>query len=106
MSEWGGEWRAMTFWNKATGSEQVALVKGVIDPDKPTLLRMHSLSPFADLFGEGGRRGGSVTTDRAGSVLTWECRGERQFGGTARLTRARGNDTGGFSFVTGLRLWF
>ncbi|MEN2747641.1 3,4-dihydroxy-2-butanone-4-phosphate synthase [Sphingomonas sp. T9W2] len=57
-SEWGGEWRAMTFWNKATGSEQVALVKGLIDPSKPTLVRMHALSPFADLFGEGGERGG------------------------------------------------
>ena len=57
-SEWGGEWRAMTFWNKATGSEQVALVKGLIDPGKPTLVRMHALSPFADLFGEGGNRGG------------------------------------------------
>ncbi|MET3712044.1 3,4-dihydroxy 2-butanone 4-phosphate synthase/GTP cyclohydrolase II [Sphingomonas trueperi] len=57
-SEWGGEWRALTFWNKATGSEQVALVKGKIDPDKPTLVRMHALSPFADVFGEGGPRGG------------------------------------------------
>ncbi len=57
-SEWGGEWRAMTFWNKATGSEQVALVKGLIDPSRPTLVRMHALSPFADLFGEGGARGG------------------------------------------------
>ena len=55
-SEWGGQWRAMTFWNKATGSEQVALVKGAIDPDRPTLVRMHSLSPFADLFGETGAR--------------------------------------------------
>ena len=57
-SEWGGEWRDMSFWNKATGSEQVALVKGLIDPRKPTLVRMHALSPFADLFGEGGERGG------------------------------------------------
>ncbi|OAN58064.1 3,4-dihydroxy-2-butanone-4-phosphate synthase [Sphingomonas sp. TDK1] len=57
-SEWGGEWRALTFWNKATGSEQVALVKGRINPDKPTLVRMHALSPFADVFGEGGPRGG------------------------------------------------
>jgi 3,4-dihydroxy 2-butanone 4-phosphate synthase/GTP cyclohydrolase II len=60
-SEWGGEWRAMTFWNKATGSEQVALVKGLIDPGKPTLVRMHALSPFADLFGEGGERGGLLS---------------------------------------------
>jgi len=57
-SAWGGAWTALTFWNKATGSEQVALVKGKVDPGKPTLVRMHALSPFADLFGEGGERGG------------------------------------------------
>nr|WP_269141344.1 3,4-dihydroxy-2-butanone-4-phosphate synthase [Sphingomonas sp. IC-56] len=57
-SDWGGEWTAMTFWNKATSSEQVALVKGRIDPAKPTLVRMHALSPFSDIFGEGGARGG------------------------------------------------
>ncbi|MCW3846862.1 3,4-dihydroxy-2-butanone-4-phosphate synthase [Sphingomonas sp. LB-2] len=57
-SDWGGDWTALTFWNKATGSEQVALVKGKVDPSKPTLVRMHALSPFADIFGEGGKRGG------------------------------------------------
>jgi 3,4-dihydroxy 2-butanone 4-phosphate synthase / GTP cyclohydrolase II len=57
-SDWGGEWTALTFWNKATGSEQVALVKGRIDPARPTLVRMHALSPFSDIFGEGGARGG------------------------------------------------
>lgn len=57
-SEWGGEWTALTFWNKATGSEQIALVKGKVDPTKPTLVRMHALSPFADIFGEGGERAG------------------------------------------------
>ena len=57
-SDWGGDWTAMTFWNKATNSEQVALVKGRIDPAKPTLVRMHALSPFSDIFGEGGARGG------------------------------------------------
>ncbi|MBO9621979.1 MAG: 3,4-dihydroxy-2-butanone-4-phosphate synthase [Sphingomonas sp.] len=57
-SDWGGEWTAMTFWNKATGSEQVALVKGKVSADKPTLVRMHALSPFSDIFGEGGERGG------------------------------------------------
>ena len=56
-SEWGGDWTALTFWNKATGTEQVALVKGRIDPDTPTLVRMHALSPFADIFGESGDRG-------------------------------------------------
>jgi 3,4-dihydroxy 2-butanone 4-phosphate synthase/GTP cyclohydrolase II len=57
-SEWGGQWRAMTFWNRATGSEQVALVKGKVDPTRPTLVRMHALSPFVDLFGEAGARSG------------------------------------------------
>ena len=57
ISEWGGEWTAMTFWNKATGSEQIALVKGKVDPDKPTLVRMHAMSPLSDLFGETGGRG-------------------------------------------------
>jgi 3,4-dihydroxy 2-butanone 4-phosphate synthase/GTP cyclohydrolase II len=58
VSQWGGEWTAMTFWNKATGSEQIALVKGKVDPASPTLVRMHALSPFADIFGEGGDRAG------------------------------------------------
>ncbi|MEG3163688.1 3,4-dihydroxy-2-butanone-4-phosphate synthase [Sphingomonas sp. PB2P19] len=55
-SRWGGDWTALTFWNKATGTEQVALVKGKVDPDKPTLVRMHALSAFADIFGETGPR--------------------------------------------------
>lgn len=55
-SRWGGEWNVITFWNKATGSEQVALVKGRIDPDKPTLVRMHAFSPIGDLFGEVSER--------------------------------------------------
>ncbi|WP_340316210.1 3,4-dihydroxy-2-butanone-4-phosphate synthase [Rhizorhabdus argentea] len=51
-SHWGGEWRAISFRNKATETEQMALVKGHIDPDKPTLVRMHLLSLFADVYGE------------------------------------------------------
>jgi len=56
-SRWGGDWRVITFWNKAAGTEQVALLKGRVNPDKPTLVRMHVLSPFGDLFGEEGTRG-------------------------------------------------
>ena len=55
-SKWGGQWKAMTFFNKATGDETVALVKGRIDPTQPTLVRMHTLSVFADIFGEEGER--------------------------------------------------
>ncbi|WP_343527405.1 3,4-dihydroxy-2-butanone-4-phosphate synthase [Sphingomonas sp.] len=56
-SEWGGTWTARAYRNKATGTEQVALVKGKLDTDRPVLVRMHALSPFADVFGEAGSRG-------------------------------------------------
>jgi 3,4-dihydroxy 2-butanone 4-phosphate synthase/GTP cyclohydrolase II len=57
-SRWGGEWRALSFYNRATGSEQLALVKGEISADRPTLVRMHALSPLADMFGEISNRYG------------------------------------------------
>src|SRR3546814_5312516 len=52
-----GEWTAISFFNKAEGTDQIALVKGKVDPATPTLVRMHVLSPFTDMFGEGGERG-------------------------------------------------
>lgn len=55
-SHWGGEWKAMTFFNRATGSEQVVLQKGHIRPDSPTLVRMHQLMPLTDSFGAMGPR--------------------------------------------------
>ena len=55
-SRWGGEWTALTFWNKATGDETIALLKGRVDPTRPTLVRMHAMAPFADIFGEAGAR--------------------------------------------------
>jgi len=60
-SRWGGEWTAMTFFNKATGDEQIALVKGKVDPARPTLVRMHSLSTFTDMFGELSDRAGLLS---------------------------------------------
>jgi 3,4-dihydroxy 2-butanone 4-phosphate synthase/GTP cyclohydrolase II len=50
-SRWGGEWKALAFYNKATGTEQIVLQKGGIDPDTPTLVRMHVLAPLADTLG-------------------------------------------------------
>jgi 3,4-dihydroxy 2-butanone 4-phosphate synthase/GTP cyclohydrolase II len=38
--------------------EQIALVKGRVDPEKPTLVRMHGLSLIPDVFAEEGKRGG------------------------------------------------
>jgi len=55
-SQYGGQWKAITFFNKATGDETLTLVKGRIDPDQPTLVRMHSLSTFFDVLGEEGDR--------------------------------------------------
>jgi len=51
-SRWGGDWIARTYFNKATGDETMTLIKGPIDPSEPTLVRMHTLSIFADVFGE------------------------------------------------------
>ncbi len=57
-SKWGGDWTAMTFYNKATEDETMALVKGYVDPTKPTLVRMHTMSMFVDVFGEDNERSG------------------------------------------------
>ena len=51
-SRHGGQWLARSYYNKATGDETVALIKGRIDPARPTLVRMHALSMFTDVFGE------------------------------------------------------
>ncbi|MEG8013497.1 3,4-dihydroxy-2-butanone-4-phosphate synthase [Sphingomonas sp. 22R3R2A-7] len=54
-SRWGGEWRAITYRNRATGTEQIALVKGVLDPEEPTLVRMHAISALTDIFAGDGQ---------------------------------------------------
>ena len=55
-SRWGGDWRALTFVNKPTGSAQLVLQKGVVTAGKPTLVRMHRLSPFWDILGRSDQR--------------------------------------------------
>lgn len=52
VSEFGGDWRAIAFSNRATGEETLALVYGAIEPKKPTLVRMHMLSVLHDVFAE------------------------------------------------------
>ena len=75
-SNWGGKWRAVTFRNKAVGTETVALVKGQIDPAMPALVRMHQLSLFADALGEASDRQGAlkvvmetIATEGAGVIV-------------------------------------
>ena len=60
-SRWGGTWTAMTFHNKATGEETLALRKGKIEPGRPTLVRMHTMLPLADTFGELNERSGLLS---------------------------------------------
>jgi 3,4-dihydroxy 2-butanone 4-phosphate synthase/GTP cyclohydrolase II len=55
----GAPWQAQVFRDKSSGEEQLALVHGSIDPDKPVLVRMHSVDLFADVIGESGPRSGA-----------------------------------------------
>jgi 3,4-dihydroxy 2-butanone 4-phosphate synthase/GTP cyclohydrolase II len=50
----GAQWQAQVFRDKSSGEEQLARVHGTLDPDKPVLVRMHSLDLFADVLGEKG----------------------------------------------------
>jgi 3,4-dihydroxy 2-butanone 4-phosphate synthase/GTP cyclohydrolase II len=68
----GAEWEAQVFRDKSSGEEQLALVHGTLDTDKPVLVRMHSLDLFADVLGEEGSRSGLLqaamrTIEREGS---------------------------------------
>jgi 3,4-dihydroxy 2-butanone 4-phosphate synthase/GTP cyclohydrolase II len=60
QSEWGGEWKAISFYNRATQNEQLVLQKGHVDPDTPTLVRMHQLAPLTDIFGRQTPRAGML----------------------------------------------
>lgn len=57
-SHWGGRWTAKSFLNKALGTETLVLIKGEIDPARPTLVRMHQLSLFEDVFADASKRSG------------------------------------------------
>jgi 3,4-dihydroxy 2-butanone 4-phosphate synthase/GTP cyclohydrolase II len=52
----GAQWQAQVFRDKASDEEQLALVHGPLDPDRPVLVRMHSLDLFSDVLGEAGPR--------------------------------------------------
>ncbi|WP_239805938.1 3,4-dihydroxy-2-butanone-4-phosphate synthase [Croceicoccus hydrothermalis] len=57
-SQWGGDWTAMAFFNKATGEETLALCLGHLAKDSPTLVRMHALDLFPDVFADDTPRAG------------------------------------------------
>ncbi|WP_433948349.1 3,4-dihydroxy-2-butanone-4-phosphate synthase [Brevundimonas diminuta] len=56
VSEYGGAWTARVYRNNTVGSEHLALIKGVPDPDRPTLVRMHRYSIFDDALAQVGGR--------------------------------------------------
>ena len=64
-SIFGGEWRAVAFRNTAVDSEMLALVKGKVDTDKPTLVRMHVVDVFTDMLGVEGERHGLLQSAMA-----------------------------------------
>ncbi len=48
---YGGRFRMVIYRNVIDGTEHIVLTKGRIDPDKPTLLRMHRVDFAADMLG-------------------------------------------------------
>ena len=55
-SDYGGDWRLLTYRNKVDGTESLVLQKGQIVPGEPTLTRVHTFSAFHDLLGQPGPR--------------------------------------------------
>jgi 3,4-dihydroxy 2-butanone 4-phosphate synthase/GTP cyclohydrolase II len=56
----GGLWSVRTYVSRPTHSEHLVLIKGKIDPRRPTLVRMHPVSPFTDILGEKSERSGQL----------------------------------------------
>jgi len=50
-STYGGRFRMVIYRNILDGTEHIVLSKGRIDPDKPTLVRMHRVDFAADMLG-------------------------------------------------------
>ncbi|MFO1014142.1 MAG: 3,4-dihydroxy-2-butanone-4-phosphate synthase [Caulobacteraceae bacterium] len=50
-SAYGGHFRMLIYRNTLDRTEHVVLTKGKIDPDKPTLVRMHRVDFAADMLG-------------------------------------------------------
>ena len=57
-SRYGGPFRMMIYTNTLHYAEHVALVSGEIDPEKPTLVRVHKLDVLRDVLGD-SEAGGS-----------------------------------------------
>ncbi|MBO6945912.1 3,4-dihydroxy-2-butanone-4-phosphate synthase [Altererythrobacter sp.] len=55
-SDYGGQWRLITYRNTVDGSEALVLQKGHVVPGEPTLARVHPVSVLDDVLGQPGER--------------------------------------------------
>jgi len=55
-SDYGGQWRLITYRNRIEGNEAYVLQKGHVVPGEPTLARVHPISVFDDVLGRPGPR--------------------------------------------------
>ncbi len=56
VSDYGGDWVAKTYRNRVDGTLHMALQKGRAVPGEATLVRMHTMSLYSDVFGAPGPR--------------------------------------------------
>jgi 3,4-dihydroxy 2-butanone 4-phosphate synthase/GTP cyclohydrolase II len=74
LDQTGTEWLAIVFEVKVEPRQALALVKGDINPDEPTLCRVHSGSVVGDLF-TSSRADGGATLRKAIDIIEREGRG-------------------------------
>jgi 3,4-dihydroxy 2-butanone 4-phosphate synthase/GTP cyclohydrolase II len=55
-SDYGGDWRLITYRNKVDGTDSFVLQKGQVDENAPTLVRVHTFSLLDDMLGQPGPR--------------------------------------------------
>ncbi|MAY19303.1 MAG: 3,4-dihydroxy-2-butanone-4-phosphate synthase [Erythrobacteraceae bacterium] len=55
-SDYGGQWRLITYRNTVSDTEAYVLQKGHVVPSEPTLARVHLISLFDDVLGATGSR--------------------------------------------------
>jgi 3,4-dihydroxy 2-butanone 4-phosphate synthase/GTP cyclohydrolase II len=97
----GAKWQAQVFRDKATGAEQLAMVHGVIDPNNPVLVRMHSLDLFADVLGEASDRSGllpgamaMIEAEGAGVIVALHAASPGSLSRATDLRSGKGAETG------------
>jgi len=56
LSDYGGDWKLITFRSKLDDTSSFVLQKGVVEAGKPTLARVHTISILDDMLGQPGPR--------------------------------------------------